>query len=67
LDDPTPVLPIHSPYCVAVPVVHWKVTVDELSAEPLTGLVIVAGAELMPTMVESVVLALNDPPPLTLT
>src|SRR5450759_5053322 len=46
-DDPAPVLPIHSPYCVAVPVVHWKVTVDELSVVPLAGLVIVAGTGVM--------------------
>src|ERR1035441_9624491 len=32
LEEPTPVLPIHSPYCVAVPAVHWNVTVEEQHA-----------------------------------
>ena len=45
LDDPTPVLPIHSPYWVAVPAVHWNVTVEDVNLEPLAGLVIVAGDE----------------------
>ena len=43
LADPAPVLPIHRPYCDAVPAVHWNVTVDEPSVAPLAGLVIVAG------------------------
>ena len=43
LADPAPVLPIHRPYCDAVPAVHWKVTVDEVNVEPLAGLLIVAG------------------------
>jgi len=39
LEDPGPVLPIHSPYCDAGPV-HWKVTADDGSVEPLAGLLI---------------------------
>jgi len=42
LEDPTPVLPIHSPYCVALPVLHWNVTLDDVSVEPFAGLVITA-------------------------
>jgi hypothetical protein len=45
LADPTPLLPIHNPYCVAVPAVHWNVTDDEGSVEPLTGLVITPAFE----------------------
>src|ERR1017187_7893910 len=32
LEEPTPVRPIHIPYCVAVPAVHWNVTVEEQHA-----------------------------------
>ena len=46
LDEPTPVLPIHRPYCVAVPAVHWNVTDDEANVEPLAGLVIVGEVEM---------------------
>jgi hypothetical protein len=39
------VLPTHNPHRVAVPAVHWNVTVDEFRTEPLAGLVIAAGVD----------------------
>jgi hypothetical protein len=38
LDDPAPALPIHKPYCVAAPAVHWKVTVGEPRVDRNEGL-----------------------------